>query len=208
MDFWGTYEKKRSDPQFGFRRLALNTGERHIASALRLIGRSLEINTGESLRYAYSEARRYVAAPGIGFDALISFYDVNTKSGIMLRPASPVYPAEVKIVAEAVSALRKPRLEMRAIGMQDGHAFLVETMERLSSKINAELVEADLFGGQIRHIIMDMKTGKPYNLLLENRIYRPGELNNTVEWKSFEGASPKLNLENLGVKVPAHTRRA
>ena len=200
--------RKGGDPSFGSCRLLLSTGERHNASALRLIGRSLAINPGESLRYTYSEGQRYVVVAGIGFDALVSFYDVNTKSGIMLRPASPIYSEEVKRVAEAVSSLRKPRLEMRVIGMQDGHPFLVETMERLSARIKAELVEADMFGKQIRHVIIDMLTGRPYSLLLENRIYRPGELNNTVDWKDFEASSPKMNLEKLGVNVPARVLHA
>ncbi len=42
--------------------------------------------------------------------------------------------------------------------------------------VAALLFALGLFGNEIRHIALDTKTGLSYNVLLLDRIYRPGEL--------------------------------
>jgi hypothetical protein len=55
-------------------------------------------------------------------------------------------------------------------------------------------MEVDLFGEEKRHIVMDMKTGLSYDLLLENRIYRPGELKNDEKEEDFQSSTARLSF--------------
>jgi len=82
----------------------------------------------------------------------------------------------------------KPNLEARIIGMQKNQDFyfiLNQIFDFLiSNKIR--LVEVDLFGDNTRHIAIDTKLGTSYNVLMEDRIYRPGELVNSTTVENFE----------------------
>ena len=55
-------------------------------------------------------------------------------------------------------------------------------------------MEIDLFGTDKRHIALDLKTGTSYDLFLENRIYRPGELANSEKEEDFQRSVPPLSL--------------
>ena len=56
--------------------------------------------------------------------------------------------------------------------------FIVENKIRL--------VEIDLFGENTRHIAIDTKLGTSFNVLMEDRLYRPGELVNSMTVENFE----------------------
>ena len=47
------------------------------------------------------------------------------------------------------------------------------------------IFEADLFGSDRRNIAIDLKTGTSFNMLTENRLYKPGELANTTTEEQF-----------------------
>ena len=51
-----------------------------------------------------------------------------------------------------------------------------------------------MFGTDARHVAIYLKTGASYNLLLLNRIYRPGELKNQQAYDEFR--------QRLGSKAP------
>lgn len=194
MDFWSTYEKKRGEPDFGARQLWLSTGERYNASIERLRERSVELAPNRALFQEYLPERRYLVAKEIGFDTLFSFYDVNSKGILAVRPTGPLYGKEVGRIEKLLKRFRKPNIEMRAIGLQNGDTAFTETVERLHKRVRCNLVEVDLFGNQTRHVIIDLLTGKPYSLLLENRIYRPGELINQGKREEFEKTRSKLDF--------------
>ena len=80
-----------------------------------------------------------------------------------------------------------PDMEARIIGLQDGeeHGFLKDLLGFLS-KHRIRLAEADLFGERIRHIAIDLKTGMSYNILLDDRIYKPSELVNRMTVEDFQ----------------------
>ncbi len=176
MDFWAAYEKRRGEPDFGKGRLWLKTGERPNASLLRLAQRSSELKPGQASLYPYSPEKRYLLAKDIVSEMLISIYDVNSRTAFAARPTGPVYSEEIERISKALSAMRNPRLEIRLIGLQNNDTSFIESTERLRRRIGHELSEVDIFGNERRHVIIDLLTGKPYSLLLENRIYRPGEL--------------------------------
>ncbi len=176
MDFWGAYEKRRGNPDFGRGRLWLRTGDRPNASALRLVERAAELKSGEAAIHTYSPERRYLVARDIVSDLLILLYDVNSQSAFAARPTGPVYSEDIERISKTLRAMRNPKLEVRLIGLQNNDTSFIESIERLHRKVGHELSEIDLFGNERRHVIIDMLTGKPYSLLLENRIYRPGEL--------------------------------
>ncbi|MCL4404741.1 hypothetical protein M1583_02000, partial [Candidatus Marsarchaeota archaeon] len=48
------------------------------------------------------------------------------------------------------------------------------------------LVEADLFGNEVRHIAFDAKQGMSFNVLVNNMNYKPGELVNKMTIDQFE----------------------
>jgi hypothetical protein len=49
-----------------------------------------------------------------------------------------------------------------------------------------KLVEVDIFGTNTRHIAIDAKLGTSYNILMEDRLYRAGELVNNLTMENFE----------------------
>ena len=56
------------------------------------------------------------------------------------------------------------------------------------------LVEVDLFGNEVRHVAIDLKTGLSYNVLIKNIIYKPGELINNLSFDDFSKNVSRLKL--------------
>ena len=50
------------------------------------------------------------------------------------------------------------------------------------------IFEADLFGNSTRHIAIDIYSGMSFNVLLEDKLYKPGELVNNMTREQFERA--------------------
>jgi hypothetical protein len=131
---------------------------------------------------------RYLVFSPMVFDAMLSVYDSNTGSMMAYR----WYKFEAKQKADLekrIAQLRRkgPNLEARLIGMQNGQptADIKEAVAFLKAQ-KLPLVEIDLFGSEIRHIAIDHKLGSSLNMLVENRLYRPGELANMQTMEQFE----------------------
>lgn len=195
MDFWKTYTRKFVSQGFGQGHMQLNTGERQNASLAKLEGRSLELKPGSLIFHRYSPEKRYLIVKDLSFDLMVSFYDINSKTVLAIRPTSPISRSEIDKIKGAIRRLRRPHMEIRIIGMQDGDATLVHMINEIQKLSVGELVEADLFGNQRRHLIIDLLTGKPYSLLLENRIYRPGELTNNEKKEDFDRLRSQLSFK-------------
>ncbi len=175
MDFRKAYEKRRAASGFGSQQLWLKTGERWNTSILKYSEWSSELKNG-TLFQKWTPEKRFLIAKNMVSELLVTFYDVNTKAILAMRISKALGEREVDDVKKRLSSLRRPNLELRLIGLQNNSKDMIGSVERLQEAVDCRLVEVDLFGNQTRHIIIDLLTGKPYNLLLENRIYRPGEL--------------------------------
>jgi hypothetical protein len=176
MDFWKTYLRKAGSPEFGTKQLWLKTGERWNTSILRYLEFSSLLETGKSIYVQWSPDCRYIIAKDIISDLFVSFYDVNSRTVLAARLSGGTENL-TKEISKAKKQMANPNIEMRVIGLQNSDKALAEAIGVMHNAVGTGvLAEVDLFGNQKRHIIMDLYTGRVYNLLLENRIYRPGEL--------------------------------
>ena len=98
-----------------------------------------------------------------------------------------------KIIAQ-IKRIKNPNLEMRVIGLQDSNTELLGAVDRLNNAFNPNLMEVDLFGNEMRHIVFDMKLGMSFNLLLLNRIYGPHELVNAMTIEEFNKRKSELKF--------------
>ncbi len=176
MDFWKAYSEKVRLPEFGSSQTWLKTGERWNTSIMRYLEYSYILGAGEHITAQWSPDIRYIIAKEIISDLFISLYDVNTRSVFACRIGGDHKSFSFE-ASKAVRKIRNPNIEMRAIGLQNTDKQSADAIMEMRNAIGTgSLAEADLFGNQKRHIIMELYTGRMYNLLLENRIYRPGEL--------------------------------
>lgn len=194
MDFWSAYGKEAKTADFGTRQLWLNTGDRPNASIARLLDRSIDLAPGSAVFQHWSLGKRYLIAKNVVFDLFLSFYDVNSKAVMAMRITRPMERDEVNKARKSVHSLKNSNIEIRAIGLQNGDKTLLKSVEDADKIADGDLVEVDLFGNQTRHLIIDLLTGKPYSLLLENRIYRPGELISAAKKEDFDKTKSELNF--------------
>lgn len=148
----------------------------------------LNIGDKYTTRYENALSTRYASALRMSYDLLISVFNVNTRDSLICRTFRFDASAKSFIDKHLESMEKKrPNIEVRLIGMQSGqeYSYLYEIAELISSK-KLPLVEVDLFGGELRHIAMDTKLGMSFNVLLDNRLYRAGELKNTMTTEQFE----------------------
>jgi len=146
------------------------------------------IELGGFERLVYSPSReRYVAAINLTYDAIITIYNVNSKELGVCR----FYEFDsraVKALDGFLKGMKGPRnLEARAIGFQDSdEPIAVGAVADFIKARGIRLAEADMFGGNIRHVAIDSKLGVGFDVLLENRVYKPGELKNLTTLDQFQ----------------------
>lgn len=151
------------------------------------------LKAGEFYKIHYKDQRetRYIAAANLTFELIVSIYDFNTRNVFVYRIFR--YSESVKKeMSKFVESLKKdrPNLEARIFGMQNNQDFyyvLNEIAEFLMAN-NINLTEIELFGNSMRHIAIDAKLGTSYNVLMEDRLYRPGELVNSMTMENFEAS--------------------
>lgn len=137
-------------------------------------------------RKDYNSAQsRYVFAQSLVYDILLSVFDVNTRAVAVAR-FTDFLGMEAKFSA-FVKSVKRPNFEVRVIGMQNGQeTSQVYSIADFVSKRGLHLFEADLFGTDARHIAVDTDTGMCFNVLLEDRLYKPGELTNSMTIEQFQ----------------------
>ncbi len=149
---------------------------------------SVYINNGQQWsQIDYDEMKkRYICATSLTYEIFVSIYDVNSRSAFAARCTD-----FTKALAESMDAfikkLKKPNLEARIIGLQnksDTDALL--HISNWISKKKIPLFEIDLFGPSVRNIAIDLHTGMSFNILMENRLYKPGELENKTTLEQFQ----------------------
>ncbi len=157
--------------------------------------RYVGVGSFEYIRYVNELDERYLAATDISYDTVLCIHDVNTSKTILYRFFEFDELLGAKLLSQVRSLTPRPNLEIRIIGMQNNQdfSFLNEISDFIIGN-RIKLVEVDLFGDSTRHIAIDTKLGMSMNILMENRIYRPGELANSMTIENFEarlGASTK-----------------
>lgn len=194
MDFWSVYERERARPEFGQGRLYISSRERiHLSlSTVERYAEQLELNHGAVRQF--SERARYIIASNITHELFTTVYNVNTTQAFLLRFSIPLADATLKRIADTVKAARKPNIELRVVGLQDSEKELVGAVDRFHAAFKSSLMEVDMFGGETRHVIFDLKLGMLFNLLLLNRIYKPHELATTLPLDDFNRKRSELTF--------------
>lgn len=146
-------------------------------------GAALYNKPGEfhSTFYKDELAVRYIAQTDVADEIVMSIYEVSTMSLCAARFAAWNTDVE-SAFAKFMALFKDPKnrnFEVRVIGLQDNQKYgALYDILRFSASRKLPILEVDLFGGNIRHVALDAKTGMSYNMLLENRLYKPGELAN------------------------------
>lgn len=194
MDFWNVYDRYSIEADFGSARFSLTARQRPHTSMNMIATRSREVGVNELAVGAYDPSgQRYFIAKNVTYDLLLSIYDVNTAQCMFMRLTQSLDRKTLESIGKFSMRLGKPNIEIRLIGLQNADKTALSSLytirkhaKGMKNDCVCNLVEADMFGNEQRHVCVDMKTGSSYNLLLENRIYRPGELTNTVKREDFE----------------------
>ncbi len=197
MDFWRVFDKESLNADFGSKQILLNTGARHNLSLKMIQDRSINLANGEGVFKKYSYDKRYLLASNLSFDMLVTAFDVNTSTIIAFRSQCALQTKEARQILQKISSIKNPNLELRAIGLQNNSKEALSMIYGLRNADGNTLVEIDIFGDSIRHIVIDTKTGMPYNLLQLNRIYRPGELLNQMKQDTVPQSATGLNFRIL-----------
>lgn len=195
MDMWQSYEKRRLSTDFGASRILLSSGERWNASLNRVAPKAMVLESNATIKLKYTEQARYITAKDILEDLLVAAYDVNSFYCFAARITEESPHKIIREINAFRKGLRDPNVELRFIGLQNGSKRLTQHIDSIKRLNIGHSAEFDLFGTDRRHIVIDTKVGKPYNLLLLNRLYRPGELS-TIAPKPQPQAQPNPQPTN------------
>jgi len=193
MDLWSAY-KAKAVGAFAASQLLLNTGDRKHTSMHMVEGKYRELEESKAINQTYRDDRRYIIAKDINFDLLFTAYDINTRYIFAARVTKEPTKADLARIYSLLRRLRTPNLEFRFIGLQNNYKVSLKFIDNVHKGMPGMLAEVDLFGANTRHIAIDTKTGMPYDLLLENRIYRPGELTCQNTADAFKTRLQKLTF--------------
>lgn len=192
MDLFRPYSAKATG--MGNQRFYISTGKRQHSSIAQIESRSFTLERNNGILLRYSERQRYIIAKSLTFDMLLTMYDVNSRSILAIRSTLPIEAKELKGVRKKLSLMRNANIEVRAIGLQNGWRGYAKSLNDIYRISKGRCMEVDLFGDEKRHMAIDLKTGLSYDLLLENRIYRPGELKNDEKEDDFQSSTSRLSF--------------
>jgi len=204
MDFWGYFKSISAREKFYEEKITLGSVKstylpsERVNTSIALISDFLkEIKIGNIIFEKNNFNTRYIYANNLTYDILVSIYSVSNESGIFFRTALPLNKDEAKIIKRLYSRIKDRNIEVRIIGMQNKQANakdLVNSLLFLEKIGKNSLVEVDLFGNEVRHVAIDLKTGLSYNVLIKNIIYKPGELINNLSFDDFSKNVSRLKL--------------
>ncbi|MEM0124164.1 MAG: hypothetical protein QXF41_01290 [Candidatus Micrarchaeaceae archaeon] len=178
MDLWHIFEEYALKDGFGKSRIVLRIAkfEKDHSSIAEIADEAIEINIGDAFRAKLDGgASRYIIAKGIADDLLVSAYNVNGFEAAVER-ASSIEKFNFEKMGRLLSEMKRRNLEVRIFGLLNGSRCDADFISRLKKVVGGALVELDIFGDEYRHVAIDLRTGQSYELLLENRLYKPGEL--------------------------------
>lgn len=192
MDFWKSFGDAM-DSGLGEDRLFLGTAERKNASLSAVQGFSRNLDINEAFVQRNDPHKRYIIAVGITHDLLLCAYNVDNGDVFAARISRLPDKKGWQKLNSKLAGMRARNLELRLIGLQNAGTDTVRGLQ-VELKVRGHLVEVDLFGANMRNVAIDTKTGMTYNVLLLNRIYRAGELANTVSREDFETKLGELSF--------------
>ncbi|MGC8669858.1 MAG: hypothetical protein ACP5TL_01740 [Candidatus Micrarchaeia archaeon] len=129
---------------------------------------------------------RYIASIDITYELLLSIYEVNTSALFAARLLS-ISKDNISAIEKFIKGFKRPNFEVRLIGLQNNNKLdLLHSAFDIIMNHKLPIVEIDLFGNEMRHIALDSKIGASFNILKENRLYRPGELINNMTLEQLE----------------------
>ncbi len=176
----------RLSADFGATGYKRNSKERQHASREVTLGNAYALGLGQAQWFKYNGAsNQYVVCTGVTYDAVLSIYDVNG-SGMAVYRFFDFDRAISSAIERSLHGIKYPNFEARILGMQNGHPTpKLDALLAMLERNRASVFEADLFGTDVRNIAFDLCTGVDYDILMENRPYKPGELKNTLDFDSF-----------------------
>ncbi len=190
MSFEKFLDQEMANDDFSKTQYIKNSKERQNISKARLDSDSgcAYLKTGNiySGRYSGVSGPRYVACVDLTYDIVLSIYDSNGGVCVVYRYMR-MTPGAESMIEKTVRSARGANFEARLIGMQTGQSqFILNDALALLKKFRIPLFEVDLFGTDVRHTAIDLKTGASFDVLVENRLYKPGELLNKTTMEQFE----------------------
>ncbi len=197
MDLWNTFENAKQVPDFSKSRQQIRVRNRIDTSLDKIEYANRELQLAEAATFTYSDEKRYISASNVTFELLVSVYDVNSRTMLAMRLAQPMSEDELKAIKAFVLRRRNPNIETRLIGMQSSGtniSAMLFSANQIRKAVGGNLMEVDLFGGNVRHIAFDTRTGLSYDLLMQNKIYGPHELENALTWAEFATKVSKLKF--------------
>ncbi len=192
MDFWKSFGDAMN-LGLGEDRLFLGTAERKNASLNAVQGFSRNLDINEAFVQRHDPRKRYIIAIGITHDLLLCAYNVDNGDALAARISRLPDKKGWNTLNSKLTGMKAQNLELRLIGMQNSGTDAIRGLQ-VELKVRGRLVEVDLFGTNMRNVALDTKTGMTYNMLLLNRIYRAGELTNTVSRADFEAKLGELSF--------------
>ncbi len=168
------------------------------------------IGIGEKIacKYASPIDKRYIGFKDVSYDLILSLYEINSKSALAARIYKDAKWAGKPIddYMHQLRGIKKPSVEARLIGMQNSQdTSLLDNVLSMLAARKIEVYEADLFGANIRHIALDLHTGTTFDVLVYDRIYKPGELINKLTEEQFSRSYvPGSPAEQSGMGAAAH----
>ncbi len=168
--------------------MLLVTGERKFTSINMIKDRAIEVEQDRSVIHSYNKGSiRYIIAKDLTFDFFISVYDVNSNTAFAARITRELKEADWLKVTKRIASWKNSNVEIRAFGFQNGSNELPHIVDEFHRYVKVgRIMEVDLYGTDVRHIAIDLKTGVSYNVFMLNRIYRAGELANQIKKDDFD----------------------
>lgn len=192
MDLWKSFGERMGEG-FGQDRLFLGTSERKNASLNAVLGFSRNIDINMAFVQRADPQKRYIIAAGITHDLLLLAYNVDNGDLLASRISRLPDRKGWQTLNSRLAGMKAHTLELRLIGLQNGETDTIRGLQ-VELKTRGVLMEVDLFGSNMRNVVVDTKTGMSYNLLVLNRIYRAGELANTISKEDFNAKLGELSF--------------
>ncbi len=146
----------------------------------------IAINQFNIIEYKDQLSKKYIGAVNIITDLFITIYDINLRKIAVLRLNPDT--DNINLIKQFKTYLNnnnKNNLEIRLFGLQNNNNLkILNELLSIIIKYKVPIYELDLFGNEIRHIAIDLEIGPSFNILLEDRLYRPGELINNINSNS------------------------
>lgn len=143
------------------------------------------INQFNIIEYKNQLSKKYIGAINIITDLFITIYNINLRKIAVLRLNTNTENTNlIKQFKSYLNKNAKDNLEIRLFGLQNNNNLkILNELLSIIITYKVPIYEIDLFGNEIRHIAIDLEIGPSFNILLENRLYRPGELINNIDSK-------------------------